>query len=469
MSQQYEVWRGSHHLVTTDASRLKSLTRSGHVLADDIIRTNGHTMRAGKLPQLHRFFPGQPRIETLPRTSSLDSNRLLAPIRWGLRLTGAFCILFAVADLVLHRTGTHHLWLAVDFVSNTVLTSGIAVAIGLFGGLLLSLSGKPSSPLAIPVLAGGLLASLLLAFVGLLSVIVLQLGLEEIRVVKSGYFEQNRDSDVGTLLRRRFSTVSWDVVSTPDLGEFVETRCQDPRHGSLILQWKVEGETFELIHALMDDQPLKLAGTIDWMCEPGRGSDLPVTDLRVPPPLPFDESAAQIPGTYVRMDPTLGVVINKNSLPAGMSVQSSAITEADGLDIPAKQSGSVNTSLRVDRLYQLEGTKLVKLDVSRGKSPVDIWGDVRREVGEDAPLVLVDSTGMTYTPIGWLHRKASDGLINVKLDPRTGVPTVGNVPMLSSSGKDNLDLLFSIPVGRKIVAVKLGDVTLGTVDLEITN
>ncbi len=183
----------------------------------------------------------------------------------------------------------------------------------------------------------------------------------------------------------------------------------------------------------------------------------------------YDSNANQIPGTYVRMDATLGVIINKNSLPADMQPQDGAITEADGIDIPAKQSGSVNTSLRVDRLYQLEGTKLVKLDVSRGKSPVNIWGDVRREVGEDAPLVLVDSTGMTYTPIGWLHRKASDGLINVKLDPRTGVPTVGNVPMLSSSGKDNLDLLFSIPVGRKIVAVKLGDVTLGTVDLEITN
>jgi hypothetical protein len=55
----------------------------------------------------------------------------------------------------------------------------------------------------------------------------------------------------------------------------------------------------------------------------------------------------------------------------------------------------------------------------------------------------------------------------VKLDPRTGVANVGLVPMLSSAGKDNLDLLFSIPAGRKIVAVKLGDITIGTSNLEV--
>ena len=182
-----------------------------------------------------------------------------------------------------------------------------------------------------------------------------------------------------------------------------------------------------------------------------------------------DTSAPLIPGSYLRADPNLGVIINKNSLPAGMEVQNGAITESDGLDIPSKISGTVNKSLRVDRLYQLPGTKLVKLDVSRGKSPVDVWGDARREAGEDAELVLVDADGNTFTPIGWLHRQASSGFINVKLDPRTGVATVGKAPMLSSAGKDNLDLLFSIPIGRKIVAVKLGDITIGTADLQVEN
>ena len=181
----------------------------------------------------------------------------------------------------------------------------------------------------------------------------------------------------------------------------------------------------------------------------------------------YDTDAARIPSSYVRVDSTLGVIINKNSLPADMDVQGGAITLADGLDLPAKTSGTVNKSLRVDRLYELPGTKLIKLDVSRGKSPVNIWDDLRSQAGEDAPLVLVDSDGNTFTPIGWLHTQSSSGMINVKLDPRTGVPTVGAVPMLSSAGKDGLDLLFSIPLGRKIVAIKLGELTVGTVDLDV--
>lgn len=181
----------------------------------------------------------------------------------------------------------------------------------------------------------------------------------------------------------------------------------------------------------------------------------------------YDADAPRIPNSYIRVDATLGVIINKNSLPADMDVQDGAITLADGLDIPSRTSGTVNKSLRVDRLYQLAGTRIVKLDVSRGKSPVNIWDDLRSQAGEDAPLVLVDSDGNTFTPVGWLHEQASSSLINVKLDPRSGVPDIGAVPMLSSAGKDGLDLLFSIPEGRRIVAIKLGELTVGTVDLEV--
>jgi hypothetical protein len=196
-------------------------------------------------------------------------------------------------------------------------------------------------------------------------------------------------------------------------------------------------------------------------------ADLPIggSNARVA----FDSSAMAIPNAFLRADSSLGVTINKNSLPAGMDVQDGAITAADGFDIPSKATGVVNRSLRVDSLYQLPGTKLVKLDVSRGKSPVDIWGDARRQAGESAPLVLVDADGNSFTPIGWLHMQASNGLINVKLDARTGVPDIATVPMLSSAGKDTLDLIFSIPIGRKIVAVKLGDVTIGTASLDIVN
>lgn len=181
----------------------------------------------------------------------------------------------------------------------------------------------------------------------------------------------------------------------------------------------------------------------------------------------YDTSAPTIPGNYLRLDSKLGPILNKNVVPPGVPITEGAITEADGVDLPLKTSGSISPSLRVDKLYQLPGTKIVKLDVSRGRSPVDIWEEPRRTAGEKAELVLVDADGNTFTPIGWLHGQPSTNLLNVRLDSRRGVPTVGSAPMLSSAGKDTLDLLFSIPVGRTIVAVKLGDLTLGTINLPI--
>jgi hypothetical protein len=89
------------------------------------------------------------------------------------------------------------------------------------------------------------------------------------------------------------------------------------------------------------------------------------------------------------------------------------------------------------------------------------------EAGENAKLVLVDSQGNTFDAIGWIHRKESDRLINVRVDDRNGVDSIGDVPMLSSAGKDNLILLFRIPKGRDIKALKLGEKTILTTDLPV--
>ena len=181
----------------------------------------------------------------------------------------------------------------------------------------------------------------------------------------------------------------------------------------------------------------------------------------------YDKTAPRVPAPYVEMGSQLGVIFNKNDAPSGMETDSGAITLADGVDIPAFTKGNPNKSLRVERIYELPGTKLVRVDVSRGRSPINIWGDVRVNAGEEAKLVLVDSQGNTFDAIGWIHRKESDRLINVRVDDRNGVDSIGDVPMLSSAGKDNLILLFRVPKGREVKALKLGDKTILTTDLTI--
>ena len=185
------------------------------------------------------------------------------------------------------------------------------------------------------------------------------------------------------------------------------------------------------------------------------------------PVVEYDRNATSIPNSFLRADRRIGVVLNRNTLASGIKAQKDSITFSPGADIPARSQGSVNKSLRVEFLYELPGTKLVKLDVSRGKSPVDIWEDIRQKAGGKADLVLVDEKGNTFTPIGWLHTQATEGLINVKLDPRSGVDGVEDLPQLSTAGRDDLDVLYTIPIGSRIVAIKLGDETVGVTDVTI--
>ncbi|MAD78065.1 MAG: hypothetical protein CMJ51_01675 [Planctomycetaceae bacterium] len=193
--------------------------------------------------------------------------------------------------------------------------------------------------------------------------------------------------------------------------------------------------------------------------------DLAALDIGEGTKATFDASATSIPASYVKIDRKLGVILNRNSLASGMEAQKNTITFSPGADVPSRTRGSVNKSLRVDQLYELPGTKIVKLDISRGKSPIDVWGDIRTKAGSSAPLMLVDDNGSTYLPIGWLHVQASDNLLNVKLDARRGVPTIANLPQLSSAGRDDLDVLFSIPEGRRIVAIMVGDETVGVTNV----
>lgn len=181
----------------------------------------------------------------------------------------------------------------------------------------------------------------------------------------------------------------------------------------------------------------------------------------------YDRNATPIPATYVKLDSRIGVILNRNSLPPGIEAEGNTITLADGDDVQSRTTGTISKSLRVDRLYELPGTKIVRLDVSRGKSPVDIWGENRAKGGIDNPLVLVDDEGKTYLPIGWLHKKASDNLLNIKFDARDGVPELEGLPLLSTAGRDELDVLYSIPVNRRIVAIKIGDVTVGVTNVTV--
>ena len=48
-----------------------------------------------------------------------------------------------------------------------------------------------------------------------------------------------------------------------------------------------------------------------------------------------------------------------------------------------------------------------------------------------------------------------------------GIPAVGDFPSLSSSGVDDLYALYRVSVGSRIKAIRLGEIQIANVDLEV--
>lgn len=177
-----------------------------------------------------------------------------------------------------------------------------------------------------------------------------------------------------------------------------------------------------------------------------------------------DSSAPMVPQPYISIGTQLGVEFNKNQKPPELILDSETRGVVAGYgSVNTTAKGIISKSLKVNELYEPEGTKIVRVNLSRGSSPIDIWGDksdARTKEGDDAPIVLIDKQGQTYMPRGYLHRRDLARKLDIELNPTEGIRRVGELPQLSTAGKDRLEVLFLVPEGREIIGLKLGDTTI---------
>jgi hypothetical protein len=122
---------------------------------------------------------------------------------------------------------------------------------------------------------------------------------------------------------------------------------------------------------------------------------------------------------------------------------------------------------RVKGIYAAEGTSVLRLNISRGDSSIDVWNtrsDFRKQAGEEATLLLVDSEGATYAPVGYVWIQ-TDG-VEIYL-PKEGIQTIKDFPFQPSSGTHELFAIYRVTIGRKIVSVRLGTVVLANADFNV--
>lgn len=157
------------------------------------------------------------------------------------------------------------------------------------------------------------------------------------------------------------------------------------------------------------------------------------------------------------------ILVSINQLPGTMREHERYLVEGtmtyrSGGDRPTR-------SLLIMGIEEPPGTKVVQLNVSRGTA-ADIFGAVRTQVGENAPLSLVDSQGNTYSPIGYLHQHREG--TTLRLEPGRFIRSAEDLPVLPTSGTDQLRLIFRVTLNSTIVGFRYGNVTMGHCNVPVS-
>jgi len=133
--------------------------------------------------------------------------------------------------------------------------------------------------------------------------------------------------------------------------------------------------------------------------------------------------------------------------------------------VRSQQAGSVSRKLLIKGIFEPPGTRSLTLNVSRGRVADVFNTTLRKQVPETAQMALVDSSGNTYSPIGYLYKRGTEN--ELMLAPGKYVRTLAELPMLPSAGGQEMLLYFRVTEDAEIVAFKVGDVTLGTTRLVV--
>ena len=127
-------------------------------------------------------------------------------------------------------------------------------------------------------------------------------------------------------------------------------------------------------------------------------------------------------------------------------------------EFPKGGFSTASKSGAIRGFYAPEGTAIVRLNVTRGKSVVDLH-ELKRQFKEQ-PLVLVDENGRSFQPIGffWLQKDKAQ----VRLDATNPITKLEDLPNVSSSGDQTLYLIFAPTLNAVIKGVRVGSSPIGS-------
>lgn len=126
--------------------------------------------------------------------------------------------------------------------------------------------------------------------------------------------------------------------------------------------------------------------------------------------------------------------------------------------VGGRNMAGVDRSLQIQRFEVSPDTVLVKVNVS-ANSPASILSEAALSADPSQPLLLVDTNGVTYTPVGYVYSDSE----RYKLRYTLGRPirslqelTQSGITLSTSRSDQKLELIFRVTFGARIRAFQIG-------------
>lgn len=188
----------------------------------------------------------------------------------------------------------------------------------------------------------------------------------------------------------------------------------------------------------------------------------------------IDADARDITQAFEQANDIRPIQASSNNKPSGIE-----LTEADGWKWISAGDGEFARSgvdrapkgLAIKGVLEPGGARIVKVDVSRESVACIFTKAIADKAGENPEVMLVDTLGRAYLPIGFIHEKP-DSKTRIFVDYVHYVPTVGGetgIPALPTSGGQNLKLLFAVTENVTIAGLKYGKATVGNCKFLVKN
>lgn len=176
-------------------------------------------------------------------------------------------------------------------------------------------------------------------------------------------------------------------------------------------------------------------------------------------------NARPLPANDVKLSNELPIRLSYNARGGLVIDNENKVTSGSGEFPSNAPSSGISRGLRVNDFFEPEGTRMLQLTVRRGGA-VDTE-QLKRDGKGSEPLVLVDSSGQTYYPAGYIKK----GLQNTQIsyEPSSLLRSLDQLPSLPSAGNTTLSLLFRVPVGSTIRELRVGDTPIVSLNVLVTH